>query len=340
MNISRRLFSTTLLCGSFALFAASCQPTTPSTTDGSTPSTTGAATKTGESLSVAFVTNNVSDFWTYARRGTEAAEKESPGVKVDFVMPADGTAATQKTQVDDLLAKGVKAIAISPVDPANQTPYLSEVAKKVILITHDSDAPKSDRACYVGTDNVAAGRQAGEMVKEALGEKGGKIMLFVGKRDAQNAKEREQGIREALKGSNISVIDVRTDDTDRAKAKSNVSDALVKYPDIAGLVGIWSYNAPAILSAVEDASKVGKVKIVAFDEEEQTLAGVKSGAIHATIVQQPYEFGYQGVKILAALAKGDKSAAPASKQIFVPTQAIKKDTVEAFQTKTAELKGK
>lgn len=337
MKSSRRLFTATLLGGGFALLSIACQPATAPVTDNAEPS---ANHKEGELLSVAFVTNNASDFWTFARRGTQAAEKELPGVKVEFVLPADGTAATQKSQVDDLLAKGVKAIAISPVDPANQTPYLSEIAKKVILVTQDSDAPQSDRACYVGTDNVAAGRQAGELVKEALGEKGGKIMLFVGKRDAQNAKEREQGLRDALKNTNISVIDVRTDDTDRAKAKSNVADTLVKYPDVSALVGLWSYNAPAILSAVEDAKKVGKVAIVAFDEEEQTLSGIKSGAIHGTIVQQPFEFGRQSIKILAALAKGDKSAVPASKQIFVPTQTIKKDTVAAFEAKVAELRGK
>lgn len=337
MNFSRRFFTAALLLGGFALFSVACEPASAPSTGNAEPP---ANRKEGEPMAVAFVTNNASDFWTFARRGTEAAAKELPGVKVEFVLPADGTAATQKTQVDDLLAKGVKAIAISPVDPANQTPYLREVAQKVILITHDSDAPDSGRACYVGTDNVAAGRQAGELVKEALGEKGGKIMLFVGKRDAQNAKEREQGLRDALKGTNVSVIDVRTDDTDRAKAKSNVADTLVKYPDVAALVGLWSYNPPAILSAVEDAKKVGKVKIIAFDEEEQTLAGVKSGAIHGTIVQQPFEFGNQSIRLLAALSKGDKSAVPPTKQVFVPTQVIKKDTVAAFETKVAELRGK
>ena len=78
---------------------------------------------------------------------------------------------------------------------------------------------QSNRVCYIGTDNHAAGLQAGELMKEALPQ-GGKIMLFVGKRDAQNAHDREMGIRDALKGSNITILDVRTDDADHAKAKS------------------------------------------------------------------------------------------------------------------------
>ncbi|BDI31457.1 sugar ABC transporter substrate-binding protein [Capsulimonas corticalis] len=297
------------------------------------------ATPSGGAVPLAFVTNNASDYWTIAHKGVDAASKELPNVNVQFVMPADGTAATQKSDVDDLLAKGVKGIAISPVDPNNQIQMLNDVAKKTILITQDSDAATSDRVCYIGTDNHAAGLMAGGLIKEAIPQ-GGKIMMFVGARDAQNAKDRETGIRDALKGSNITVVDVRTDDADHAKAKSNVADALVKTPDLACLVGLWSYNGPAILNAVKDAHKVGQVKIVCFDEEDETLAGVKDGSIYATVVQQPYQFGYQGVKLLNDLVAGKKDGIPAGKQIFIPTQAIKKDNVDDFQVKLNKLRGR
>jgi len=287
---------------------------------------------------IAFVTNNASDFWVIAHKGVDKAAQEL-GTQVQFVMPADGTAATQKANVDDLIAKGVKAIAISPVDPTNQTTYINDISKKIKVVTQDSDAPKSDRLCYIGTDNHAAGVMAGGLLKEALPQ-GGKIMLFVGKRDAQNAHDREMGIRDALKGSNINILDVRTDDADHARAKQNASDALVKTSDIAALVGLWSYNGPAILSAVEDAHKVGKVKIVCFDEEEDTLAGVKAGKIYATVVQQPYQFGYQGVKLMNDIVKGDMKGIPASKQIIIPTQAIKQANVDKFKSDLDKLRGK
>jgi len=256
-----------------------------------------ACTKSGEKkIKLAFVTNNASDFWTIARKGVEQAHSELPNVDVEFRIPADGTAAEQKRIVDDLLAKGIEGMAISPVDPDNQTQLINEAAKQVLVVTQDSDAPQSARALYIGTDNHAAGLQAGELIKEALPQ-GGKIMIFVGKIDARNAQERYQGIKDALKGSKVEIIDVRTDDTDRIRAKSNASDTLVKYSDVAALVGLWSYNGPAILNAVKDAGKVGQVKIIAFDEEDETLAGIKSGAIQATVVQQPYEFGKQSVEM-------------------------------------------
>jgi len=299
---------------------------------------TGCSRQQSSTKRLAFITNNAADFWTIARRGTEKADAALPDVVVEFRL-GDGTTAAQKRIVDDLLAKGVDGIAISPVDPANQTAMLNDAAKQALVFTHDSDAPDSKRECYVGTDNVAAGRQAGDLIKEALPQ-GGKIAIFVGKLDARNAQERLQGIKEAIAGSNISIIDVRTDDTDQVRAKANVSEMLVSHPDVTALVGLWSYNGPAILNAVRDAGKTGQVKIIAFDEDDETLTGVKSGAIVGTVVQQPYEFGYQSITLLEKALKGDRSGIPASHQLFIPTRVIRQDSVDEFRTTLNQLRGR
>jgi ribose transport system substrate-binding protein len=287
---------------------------------------------------LAFITNNAADFWTIARKGTEKADAGLAGVEVEFRL-GDGTAAAQKRILDDLLAKGVDGIAISPVDPANQTAMLNDAATQALVFTHDSDAPESKRECYVGTDNVAAGRQAGALIKEALPQ-GGKIAVFVGKLDARNAQERLQGIKESIAGSAVQIIDVRTDDTDSVRAKANVSEMLVSHPEVAALVGLWSYNGPAILNAVRDAGRVGQVKIVAFDEDDETLTGVKAGAIVGTVVQQPFEFGYQSITLLAKVLEGDRSGIPSSRQLFVATKVIRQDNVDEFRTALTQLRGR
>ena len=323
---SVRVFSTILCVLTCAFIFVACK---------NQPTTGGAGAK----KKLAFVTNNPSDFWTIARKGTEKAGKEIPGIEVEFRINPDNTAAEQQRIVDDLLAKGIDSIAISPVDPANQSPMLNRAAGQALVVTQDSDAPSSNRACYIGTDNVEAGRQAGRLVKEALPQ-GGKIMVFVGVLDAANARERYQGLKEVLTGSNVQIVDVRTDNADRVRAKSNAADTLVNVPDIAGLVGLWSYNGPAILSAVKEANKVDKVKIVAFDEEDETLNGIKDGAIYATVVQQPFEFGFRSMELMAKYLNGDHSVVPASKQIFVPTLMIKKAEVEEFTKKINGLRGR
>lgn len=278
---------------------------------------------------LAFVVNVPADFWTIARAGTNKAQAELPNYNIEFYIPGEMSAAAQKKILEDLLARGVAGVAISPVNPDDSTAILNEVASKAVLITHDADAPKSNRLMYVGTDNVAAGRQAGELMKKAL-PNGGKAMLFVGTMDAANARERSQGIKEAIAGTKIEIIDIRTDGGDQAKAKANVEDTLTKYPDIDLLVGLWAYNTPQIYNAVKALGKAGSVKIVGFDEDQQTLKGVAEGVIDGTVVQQPYEFGYQSMINMAKLIEGDKSVIPENKLQIVPTQIIDKSNVKEF----------
>jgi ribose transport system substrate-binding protein len=288
---------------------------------------------------LAFVVNVPADFWTIARRGTEKAQAELPNYKIEFYIPGEMSAAAQKKILEDLLAKGVAGVAISPVNPDNSTQILNQVASKAVLFTQDADAPNSNRTMYIGTDNVAAGRQAGELMKKALPD-GGQAMLFVGTMDAANARERTQGIKEAIAGTKIEIVDIRTDGGDQAKAKANAEDTLTKYPDMDLLVGLWAYNTPQIYNAVKAAGKAGQIKIVGFDEDQQTLKGISDGAIDGTVVQQPYEFGYQSMIKLAKYIEGDKSVVPANKLDIIPTMIVDKSNVEEFSSKIKALLAK
>ena len=303
----------------------------PNTDGGSTPAA-------GKKLKLAFVSNNAATFWTIARTGCEAAEKELGNVEVDFRIPSTGSAAEQQQILDDLVAKGVDGIAVSPIDPKNQIDFLNKIAAQTLLICCDSDAADSKRVCYIGTDNFAAGVEAGKLIKEAL-PNGGKIMVFVGYADAQNAKDRFGGIKKELEGSKVEVIDLRTDDTDNVRAQKNAEDTLVKYPDISMLVGLYNYNGPAILNAVRAAGQTGKVKIVCFDENAETLDGVASGDIYGTVVQQPFEFGKQSITKMAKYLGGDKAALAGGKQI-VATRSLRKDDIAAFKADLAKILGK
>lgn len=287
---------------------------------------------------VAFVSNNASDFWKIAEAGTKKAGEEF-GVDVSFRIPSAGTAEQQQQILQDLVTTGVSGIAISPVDPANQTEMLNEAAEKVHLITQDSDAPESKRTCYVGTSNFEAGVEAGKLI-QACTAPGAKLIICVGTMDAQNAHDRLEGLKKQIESTGQTILEIRTDETDRAKAIANVQDALVRYPDVACFVGLWSYNGPAILNGVKDSGRLDSVKIVCFDEEEETLQGVKDGHIYGTVVQRPFEFGYQSVKLLKELADGNAANVPPSKQLFIPTISITKDNVDAFWAELKSLVGK
>jgi len=290
-----------------------------------------------DNYSIAFVAGAATDFWTYAEAGCKKADTELTDVSVDFKYTGDGAAAEQRRIIDDLLVKGIDGLVVTPLDATNQGPMINSVAKQIPVIITDSDIPNTERICYIGTSNVEAGKEAGKMIMELLPE-GGKIMLFVGKIDAQNAKERIEGIKEVLDGSSIEIVDIKTDNIDRVRAKANVSDALVSHGDLDCLVGLWSYNGPAILNAVKESGKLGEVKIVCFDEEEETLNGVKDGHIYGTIVQQPFEFGYQSIMLISEILRGNISNIPKDRMIIIPTQIIKQSDAEDFLNKMRTLR--
>jgi len=299
----------------------------------------GRVTLAADKKTLALVTNGSSDFWTFARRGIEKAQPELPNYNLELHVLAEATAAEQRRVLDDLLTNGVAGVSVSVNDPAFETEILNKVASQAVLFTTDSDAANSKRVLYIGTDNVAAGEQCGGLIKKAL-PNGGKIMMFVGIPGAANATERVQGIKKALQGTKVEILDVRSDEVDFAKAKRNVEDTLTKYPDIDGLVGLWSYNTPQIVEAVKAGGKAGQVKIIGFDEDPVTLRGVADGIVEGTVVQQPFEFGYQSMILLAKYIEGDHSFVPANGLKIIPTKIIDKSNVADFQKMMKQMLGK
>jgi ribose transport system substrate-binding protein len=216
--------------------------------------------------------------------------------------------AEQQRYIEDILVQDFDGMAICAINPDAMTPILDRVAAKMPVVLHDSDAPKSKRKAFVGTDNVAAGKLAGQTAIDALKAANitkGKVAIFVGRIDMQNSIDRKRGVDETLgKQAGIEILPVFLDGADRNKAKKNVEDALARYPDLVMTIGLWSYNGPCMVDAVKSSPRAKKPLIVAFDEEEETLKGVQDGTIFATIVQRPFQFGYQTMKALKDLRDG------------------------------------
>lgn len=285
---------------------------------------------------LAFVVNGASDFWKLAEAGVKKAQEELPNYDLQLKYPEQAAAAIQQRLMDDLVAAGVAAIMVSAVDPKSSTDALNRIGAQVPLFTTDSDAPDTNRVAYIGSSNTDAGMQAGEIAKAAMPD-GGKCIGFVGLLGADNARERIDGMKAALAGSNVELIDVRGDDIDMTRAKRNVEDALAANPDIDCMVGFYSYNPPRIYEVLKESGKLGAITVVAFDEDPITLGGVREGTIAGTVVQQPYEWGYQGMKLMAAYLEGDKSMIPENALVIVPTAIIDASNVDAFE---AELKAR
>jgi ribose transport system substrate-binding protein len=326
----RRVVIATLALG-LALFGCKTK------SDGVAPAGAGSAAS-GRVLHFAFVTNNSSDFWNIAEKGVHKAEQDL-GIKAEVFRPLKGEVSDQQRFLEDIQVQNFDGVAISPIDAAAMTPLLDKVSAHMPLVCHDSDAPNSKRVAYVGSNNVNAGHAAGQAAMEALaassGAKTGKVALFVGRMDMQNAIDRKQGIDETLgKVAGLEILPVFLDGADRAKAKKNVEDALARYPDLVLMIGIWSYNGPALAGATRASTRTQKPAIVVFDEEEETLKAIGDGLIYATITQKPFEFGYQSMKVL----KDAKDGKPFEKSVDTGLVTVKKPNLDQFWDQLRTLK--
>src|SRR5471032_2310214 len=128
---------------------------------------------------IVWVPNGASDFWKLAEAGMAKAQKELPNFDLQWKYPERADAAIQQRLMEDMVAAGAAAIAVSPVNPKSQTEAFNKIAGQVPLFTFDSDASASKRSFYIGSSNTDLGKNAGEIAVKAM-PNGGKCMGFVG----------------------------------------------------------------------------------------------------------------------------------------------------------------
>lgn len=306
------------------------------------------------STTFAYVTNGVDPFWDLCAAGVRIAEEEL-GITCEVLMPPKGVV-DQKRMMETLLAKGIDGIAVSPIDAENQTPFLNEVARNTILITQDADAPMSDRIVYIGANNYKAGRALGKLVKNAI-PAGGEVMIFVGRLEQLNARQRRQGVIDELlnrpaqelsevkfdpvdaknltaEGSKYVVLDTRTDNFDKAKSKSNAEDAITKYKNLKCMVGLFAYNPPACIDAIREADKLGQIKVCGFDEQDALLQAIAEGHAYGTISQLPWEYGYESIMMLKDIYEGNMPTTDYVEKSFL---AVTQENVAEFWSKKKEM---
>jgi ribose transport system substrate-binding protein len=269
----------------------------------------------GDSKRIIILINGNSPFWDACRVGLQEAEKDlklsDAGLQAVLEVN-DGTPQGQLNKLRQFATQGdVVAVGVSAIDAANAAiaDQMKELKSKgVHVITIDSDLDRDRfrdaRFAFVGTDNLAGGIELGRCAKN-LRPEGGEYVTFVGRTGAQNAIERVNGFKKGA-GDKFKALDNMGDENDRTRARENVRNALTNHRNLNVLVGIWSYNAPAIVDVVRQEKARDRVTVVAFDAEPGAVDEMGKGMIDAMVVQNPYEMGYQGVRLMKALYQDDK----------------------------------
>jgi ribose transport system substrate-binding protein len=251
----------------------------------------------------ALVVNVLSPFWTAAAIGEQRAASEL-GVPVVFNAPAQaGDIASQQSLLETLVTDKYSGIAFSAIDPGSVVNIIESGMKQgVNFMTMDSDSPDSKRPVFLALDNYQGGLIAGKAMVDVLGDNCGQVVGFVGFITAQNAVDRIAGIKDAFKDTKCTLETVLVDNGDPSVALSNSETALTTYPDLKGMIGIYSYNGPAAIQALKTGNRVGDVKLVAFDLATETMQGLEEGVVSAAIGQRVYHYGYLPVYILYAMS--------------------------------------
>ncbi len=264
---------------------------------------------------IVLLTNGNSPFWDIVRKGMQKGEQDfdlkAAGLKAVMEVN-DGTPDGQISKLRQFASQSdIAAVAVSAAD-ANNAGVADEMrnlqSRGIQVITLDADVDRASmrdaRKFYLGSDNLYGGHELGVAAKKLVPDGGG-FVQFVGRTGSANAIDRMNAFKDAV-GSNCQELDRMGDEMDQSRARDNVRNALRNFPDLKILVGIWSYNAPAIVDVIKESGKRDQVAIVTFDAEPLAIEEMDKGFIDVMVVQNPYEMGRLAVKLLKALVEKDE----------------------------------
>jgi ribose transport system substrate-binding protein len=271
------------------------------------PTTSGGGTASGTAgkMKIAVIPKGTAhSFWQTVKLGADAAGKEE-GAEIVWQGPQkENDVLDQINVLENQVNSGVNGVVIAATDATALVKPVKAAMTKVPVVTIDSGLTDKDASlCYIATDNVEGGRKAAETLAKLIGEKGAVgLMPFL--KGAASSDEREQGFLEGIrKFPNIKVVTTLYTSSEVTQAVDRTNAMLTAHPEIVGIFAANEPNGVGAAQVLKTRNVVGKVKLVAYDSSKEEIDAIKSGAIQATIVQDPYQMGYKGVKTVVAAIK-------------------------------------
>lgn len=283
--------------------------------------------------------SQVNPVFQAARVGAEQAAEDLSAkygidVEIRWQTPSTEDAQQQAQYVEQLTAASVDGIAISCIDANLLNGALKDaVAKGVVVMTFDSDAPASGRMAYFGVDDKAAGEAVMAALAEQLGGEG-VVAVLAGNQAATNLQNRVAGVRaEAERHPGISIIDVYYHPETANDAAAKMQQVQNANPQITGwaLVGGWPLYTDNALDGVYEHAKV-----VSLDPLPLPLEYLKKGQVQVLIGQPYFGWGYESVTYLVEKLHNAKS--PASEFIYADFDVVNADNVDEFAENWAKWK--
>lgn len=211
-----------------------------------------------------------------------------------ITLDSQDDAATEMSNVEDLINQGVDLIMINPTDSdAVKNAVEAANAAEIPVITLDRGSNGGEVISHIASDNVAGGKLAGDFIVEQLGGKGNVVELE-GIAGASAARDRGEGFNDAIGASDIVVVAKQTANFDRAEGLSVMENILQAQPEIDA---VFAHNDEMALGALEAVKASGRdILVIGFDATDDAKAAVADGTMAATVEQLPKEIGSLGVE--------------------------------------------
>ncbi|CQR57114.1 substrate-binding domain-containing protein [Paenibacillus riograndensis] len=261
-------------------------------------------------------------FWRSIEQGARKAAA-SYAMRLDYIGPDRINPAEQIKLLDKTIASKPDAILIQGLNNPDYRRLIDKATGLGIpVITVDTDEPESERVAYVGTDNERAGRQMGELVVQASGERGD-IGVLISNEQAENQRLRLAGFRSVIgRYPGLQIVEIRSSDISRLQAAQQAQKMLIQSPNIRFMVGFSSMDGLGFLEAKERLGATG-LHIFAFDDMEETVDAIRQSKIESAVVQQPVEMGEQAIEQLHDYFSGS----PPPTLMYTKTYVITKESL-------------
>ncbi|WP_240338322.1 sugar-binding protein [Peribacillus alkalitolerans] len=246
------------------------------------------------------------EYWRLVEKGARAAA-EKYDVLLEYVGPKQSNIDEHVKTIEMSAASNVDGILMQGLNDEQFKPLIDRVVeKKIPIITVDTDALNSKRIAYIGTDNYYSGYLAGKaMIEETHGN--ANVAIITGNFYKNHQIQRVKGFQDALKKEKgIRIITVKESDISRVRAAEKTHQILQDYPEVNAFFGTSALDGIGIAQVVEKYQMRKSITIIAFDTLPETINYIKQGIINATVVQEPYEMGYQSVEMMIDIKEGKK----------------------------------
>jgi len=267
------------------------------------------------------------EFWQTVKLGSDTAAKEL-GVRTDFVGPADETQISQQIQLmENQMARKPDAILLAALDANALVIPVEEAASRGIKIaTFDSGVNSDIPKTFVATNNIKAGADAAKALGEMLKGKG-KVGIIAHVAGTTSAIQRSEGFINAMNEyyPDIKLLDVQYSDGDPQKSMDKAIDMYRANSDLAAIYATNEGVTLGVGNAIDSMNLAGKVLVMGFDSTEGIISFLKAGTIQGFVVQDAYQIGYQGLKALYNVIKGENI--PLS--IDIPVKVITAENIDS-----------